>query len=218
MHSLMSASYYKAADASPAVNTDSYIQQLTGATSRVTFSFKAFYKVQSLSKGSSCPSPSTLPIGSCKLEFTYAFQTIKSITLGATTGYVEVSTPFLAETGGRSVQVSLSCKPATETPSCADVQVLLDDITFTDPGWDCSWIPWGCWTDSTTVRSLPNHGILHNWPLTTTVEACADACHNQGYWYAGLEYGVEVRVPFLPRRDEKTLLISIVLVRKWSWR
>lgn len=185
----MSASYYKTADTA-AIDTDTYVQQNIGATRLMTFTVKAFYNVISLSKGASCPD-TALPLGTCKLEFTYAFQNIKTITLTSTTGYIEFSTPFLTETGGRSIQIFLSCKPAAPFASCAEAQVLLDDVTFTDPGWDCSWIPWGCFTDSTSFRALPAHGILHNWPLTTTVEACADACHNQGFTYAGLEYGVE---------------------------
>lgn len=30
-----------------------------------------------------------------------------------------------------------------------------------------------------------------NWPHTTTIESCQEACGRQGYTFAGLEFGIE---------------------------
>ncbi|OBT82398.1 hypothetical protein VE02_09582 [Pseudogymnoascus sp. 03VT05] len=52
-----------------------------------------------------------------------------------------------------------------------------------------SWVPFGCYTDSTTTRSLAN--ALYNdstrWSMTT--ELCQATCGKAGYSLAGIEYG-----------------------------
>lgn len=67
---------------------------------------------------------------------------------------------------------------------------MIDDVSWTDPGHQC-WRPLGCYTDKVSNRALPEHGRLVNWPYTTTIESCQEACGRQGYSLAGLEFGKE---------------------------
>ena len=185
----MTASYSKTAGGD-ALNNYAYVQQFVGsARTGNVYQIKAHYKVLSHTKGASCPDTS-LPLTDCKLKLTYVNQVIDSIHLNPTSGYVELSVPFIPDSGGRYLNFNLECKPAALTPGCGEASILLDDVTWTDPGHTC-WTPLGCFPDSTSARVLPHHGRLPNWPYTTTIESCQAACGHQGHTYAGLEFGNE---------------------------
>jgi hypothetical protein len=151
----MSASYVNSAGAEP-VNIDSFVQQFVGSayTAR-RYRVKAYYNVIRFTKGETCPN-ANLPLASCKLTISYVDQIMADIHLSTTNGYVEFSSPFTPETGGRYFHFRLSCKPQSPNPApqCADIVLLLDDVSFYDLGHDC-WNPLGCYTDSPSNRVLP---------------------------------------------------------------
>ena len=150
---VLSALYTKSIEIT-SVNTESYTSQFVSpARTGFRYQLKAFYNVVRYNKGENCPA-SNLPLASCKLTISYADQTVTTIRLSKSNGYILVSKLFTPESSARYIQFYLTCKPATESPQCADIVVLLDDVTFTDPGHTC-WTPLGCWTDSTSNRVLP---------------------------------------------------------------
>lgn len=187
---MLSATYVKSAGTAATSNTSYTSQLLSDARSGITYGFSAFYDVYSYTKGTSCPD-ANLPTAACKLIITYASQTLSTIPLSLSSGYVEFSAPFLPETSGRYIQFLVSCQPAMDDAQCAEVIVLLDDVTFSDPGQTCGWTWLGCYTDSVSMRALNHHGTIAGWPSTTTVEACQAACQAQGFSYAGVEFGNE---------------------------
>lgn len=185
----MTASYSKTAEGA-VTNNYAYVQQfISQARTANTYQIKAYYKVLSHTKGATCPDES-LPLTTCKLRVSYVDQTIDSIHLNPTSGYVELNVPFTPESSARYLSFNLECNPTPATPGCSEMTLLLDDVTWTDPGHVC-WTPLGCHIDSVSNRILPDHGRLPNWPHTTTIQSCQQACGNQGHIYAGLEFGVE---------------------------
>lgn len=186
---LLTASYWKTAEG-VATNNYAWVQQFVyQARTAEFYRIKAHYKVLSHNKGASCPDAS-LPLTSCKLKVSYVDQVIKNIQLHPTSGYVEINVPFTPESGGRYLHFNLECKPDTTTPGCGEATLLLDDITWNDPGHVC-WTPLGCHVDSSSNRLLPHHGRLPLWPRTTSIDTCQEACDSQGHTFAGLENGIE---------------------------
>jgi len=191
----MTAHYTKTTEVGAATNkTYAYVSQLSNAVSGTRYQIKAYYKVLSHTKGASCPDYN-LPLTACQLRLSYAEwwdnkQNIVSKNLNPTSGYVEISVPFKPNHNSDYLHVMLECEAKSAGPGCSEVTVLLDDVTWTDPGHVC-WAPIGCYVDSVSGGLLPHHGRLPNWPLTTTIESCQEACGNQGHIYAGLENGRE---------------------------
>jgi hypothetical protein len=52
-----------------------------------------------------------------------------------------------------------------------------------------SWKSLGCYTDSSSARTLVNY--QSNAPKALTIESCQSICQTAGYTYAGVEYANE---------------------------
>lgn len=54
-----------------------------------------------------------------------------------------------------------------------------------------SWKLLGCYTDSSSARTLAYGQTISTGPSTLTIEICQAICHDAGYILAGVEYGQE---------------------------